>query len=173
MRSMVGSHPVIQAAPTSVAAMIIRSHRGLPGQVYRVTNWSEFVEHFGGYQAGAFGAYAMRGFIDNGGAVAYVTRVVDDTVAAAATNTFDDGTSTVLTVTAGYRGQPDPRGPGGNNLSIRIAPNPETAGTYDLFVRQTVARQGGDGGDVGEAQPQALPGALRTGSASGKSIDRH
>jgi phage tail sheath protein FI len=130
--------PSIQAAPTSVAAMIIRSARGLPGAVYRVTNWSEFVEHFGEYMNGAFGAYAMRGFIDNGGAVAYVTRVVDDTAAAAATNTFDDGGSAALTVTAGYRGQPDP-GAWGNNLSIRIAPNPETAGTYDLFVQQTVA----------------------------------
>lgn len=129
--------PSIQAAPTSVAAMIIRSARGLPGEVYRVTNWSEFTEHFGGYLDGAFGAYAMRGFIDNGGAVAYVTRVVDDTVAAASTNTFDDGGSDALTVTAGYRGQPDP-GAWGDNLSIRIAPNAETAGTYDLFVAQTV-----------------------------------
>lgn len=130
--------PSIQAAPTSVAAMIIRSARGLPGEVYRVTNWSEFTEHFGGYLDGAFGAYAMRGFIDNGGAVAYVTRVVDDAVADAATNTFDDGGGAALTVTAGYRGQPDP-GAWGNDLSIRIAPNPETAGTYDLFVAQTTA----------------------------------
>ena len=71
--------PSIQAAPTSVAALIIRSLRGLPGQVYRVTNWTEYVEHFGGYMAEAYGAFAMRGFLDNGGAVAYVTRVVNMT----------------------------------------------------------------------------------------------
>lgn len=130
--------PSIQAAPTSVAAMIIRSARGLPGEVYRVTNWSEFIEHFGGYLDGAFGAYAMRGFIDNGGAVAYVTRVVDDAVADAATETFNDAGGASLTVTAGYRGRPDP-GAWGNTLSIRIAPNPETEGTYDLFVAQTTA----------------------------------
>ncbi|MFZ1983466.1 MAG: hypothetical protein WAU91_03580, partial [Desulfatitalea sp.] len=71
--------PSIQAAPTSVAALIVRSPRGLPGQVYRVTNWTEYVEHFGGFMAGAYGAFAMRGFLDNGGTVAYVTRVVNMT----------------------------------------------------------------------------------------------
>lgn len=71
--------PSIQAAPTSVAALIIRSPRGLPGEVYRITNWTEFTEHFGGYMDGAYGAYVMRGFLDNGGAVAYVTRVVNTT----------------------------------------------------------------------------------------------
>ena len=95
--------PSIQAAPTSVAAMIIRSARGLPGEVFRVTNWSEFTEHFGGYLDGAFGAYAMRGFIDNGGAVAYVTRVVDEAAADPAANTFNNAGGPALTVTAGYR----------------------------------------------------------------------
>lgn len=127
--------PSIQAAPTSVAALIIRSARGLPNQVYQVTNWSAFTEHFGRYLNGAFGAYAMRGFIDNGGAMAYVTRVVDTATAASASRAFDDGGGTALTVTAGYRGTADP-GAWGNNLAVRIAPNPETNGTYDIFVRE-------------------------------------
>jgi phage tail sheath protein FI len=90
--------PSIQAAPTSVAALIIRSPRGLPGQVYRITNWSEYIEHFGGYMDGAYGAYAMRGFIDNGGAVAYVTRVVnaDAGDATAATVASDPGSWTLV-----------------------------------------------------------------------------
>ncbi len=71
--------PSIQAAPTSVAALIIRSPRGLPGVVRRITNWTEYTEHFGSYQADAYGAYTMRGFLDNGGAVAYVTRIVNTT----------------------------------------------------------------------------------------------
>ncbi|MFO7698048.1 MAG: phage tail sheath subtilisin-like domain-containing protein, partial [Anaerolineae bacterium] len=69
--------PSIQAAPTSVAAFIIRSQRGVPEDaVYQVTNWSQFTEHFGSYMDNAYGAYAVRGFFDNGGSVAYVTRVV-------------------------------------------------------------------------------------------------
>lgn len=126
--------PSIQAAPTSVAAFIIRAERGLPDAVYRVTNWSQFTEHFGSYVNGAFGAYAVRGFFDNGGAVAYVTRVVDDTAAQGSTETFDNGGGAALTVTAGYRGQEDP-GLWGDNIAIRIAPNAEEAATYDLFVR--------------------------------------
>ena len=69
--------PSIQAAPTSVAAFVIRSQRGVPEAVYQVTNWSQFTEHFGSYMDGAYGAYAVRGFFDNGGTTAYVTRVVN------------------------------------------------------------------------------------------------
>jgi len=69
--------PSIQAAPTSVAGFVIKSRRGIPGRVYRVTNWSQFVEHFGGYMSSVYGAYAVRGFFDNGGTTALVTRVVN------------------------------------------------------------------------------------------------
>jgi phage tail sheath protein FI len=126
--------PSIQAAPTSVAAIVIRAQRGLPGAVYQVTNWSQFTEHFGSYMNGAFGAYAVRGFFDNGGSVAYITRVVDGATAVGASRTFDDGGGAALTVTAGYRGQEDP-GLWGDNIAIRIAPNAEEPTTYDLFVR--------------------------------------
>lgn len=68
--------PSIQPAKTSVAAFIIRSQRGLPGNVYQVTNWTEFQEHFGSFTDGAYGAYAVQGFFDNGGTMAYVTRAV-------------------------------------------------------------------------------------------------
>lgn len=126
--------PSIQAAPTSVAALIVRSARGVPGAVHRVTNWSQFTEHFGSYIADANGAYAMRGFLDNGGAVAYVTRVVDTDTAVASTGAFPDATATTLSVTAAYRNADDP-GAWGDNVAIRIADNPEVTGTYDLFVR--------------------------------------
>lgn len=68
--------PSIQPAKTSVAAFIIRSERGLPGNVYQVTNWTEFQEHFGSFTEGAYGAYAVQGFFDNGGTMAYITRAV-------------------------------------------------------------------------------------------------
>ena len=69
--------PSIQPAPTSVAAFIIRAQRGLPEAVFRITNWTQFTDHFGSYMEGAFGTYAVRGFFDNGGSVAYITRVVN------------------------------------------------------------------------------------------------
>jgi phage tail sheath protein FI len=126
--------PSIQAAPTSVAAFIVRSQRGVPNAVHRVSNWSQFTEHFGWYLDTGYGAYAVRGFFDNGGSVAYVTRVVDASVAVGAAHTFEDGAAAALSVTAGYRSEEDP-GAWGNGVAIRIAPNSEVADTYDLFVR--------------------------------------
>lgn len=69
--------PSIQPAQTSVAAFMILSERGVPEEVYQVVNWSQFKEHFGSYKAGANGAYALQGFFDNGGTMAYVTRLVN------------------------------------------------------------------------------------------------
>jgi len=125
--------PSIQAAPTSVAAFIVRAERGLENEVYRLTNWSEYVEHFGSFMAGAFGAYAVRGFFDNGGSVAYVTRVMDTATAAAATVDLDGGGAAALSVTAGYRGEEDP-GTWGNNIAIQIRENSEDTNAYDLLV---------------------------------------
>lgn len=69
--------PSIQPAQTSVAAFLILSERGVPGEVRQVVNWSQFKEYFGSYKAGANGAYALQGFFDNGGTMAYVTRLVN------------------------------------------------------------------------------------------------
>ena len=127
--------PSIQAAPTSVAAFIIRARKGVPGEVYRISNWTQFTERFGSYMGDAYGAYAVRGFFDNGGSVAYVTRVVRAggvTAAVTSTKTFDDGGGAALTVSAGALGKPNP-GAWGDKIAIRIADNPD--GTYDLFVR--------------------------------------
>lgn len=135
--------PSIQAAPTSQTGFVIRSDRGLPNAVRRVTSFKQFTQQFGGYRNDSFGAYALRGFFDNGGTVAYVTRVVRDTgtnAAAASSRTFTAGTDDALVVTAGVRGQPD-LGAWGDRLGIRIDANQLVSGTYDLFVRL-------DGNDV-------------------------
>src|SRR5215471_2750626 len=86
--------PSIQAAPTSQTGFVIRSDRGLPGAVRRITSFKQFTQQFGGYRSDAFGTYALKGFFDNGGSVAYVTRVVRDTganAASPATHTFTNG----------------------------------------------------------------------------------
>lgn len=70
--------PGIQPVMTSVAGFVIRAQRGAPVEaVYRVTSWEAFVAHFGGCTDDAYGAYTVRGFFENGGAVAYVTRIVN------------------------------------------------------------------------------------------------
>lgn len=129
--------PSIQAAPTSQTGFVVRSARGLPGSVRRVTSFAQYTQHFGGYLADAVGAYALRGFFDNGGSVAYVTRAVSDageTAAVASSRAFTTGTEDALTVTAGFRGRPD-AGAWGDGLAVRIAPNALVSSTYDLSVR--------------------------------------
>lgn len=122
--------PSIQAAATSVGAFVIRSERGLPNVVRRISSPGQFRDHFGGLLDGAFGAFAVQGFFDNGGATACVTRVVDVAVATAAD--LDLGTS--LTVTAGYRGTPDP-GVWGNGVEVQVRANAVVNTAYDLLVR--------------------------------------
>jgi phage tail sheath protein FI len=124
--------PSIQAAPTSVAAFIIRAERGLPDAVRRITNLTEFTQHFGSYIDGANGAYAVRGFFENGGGVAYVTRVVG-AAADPATLNLNAGDAAALAVTAGYRGSNDP-GTWGDRIAVRVINNTEVQGTYDLVV---------------------------------------
>lgn len=97
-----GATPSIQPAQTSVAAFMILSERGVPGEVYQVVNWSQFKEHFGSHKAGASGAYALQGFFDNGGTMAYVTRLVNtDGAAAGAAYASVTGTPEVPLVLTG------------------------------------------------------------------------
>jgi uncharacterized protein len=129
--------PSIQAAPTSIAAFLIRAERGLADTVRRITNPTEFNDHFGSFMEGANGAYAVRGFFDNGGGVAYITRVIG-AGGNVASRSFPTGPGeedeNALTVRAGYRGVED-QGAWGNHVAIRIRNNTEEAGTYDVIVR--------------------------------------
>ena len=135
--------PSIQAAPTSQTGFVVRSARGLPGSVRRITSFAQYTQHFGGYLADAVGAYALRGFFDNGGSVAYVTRAVSDagtTAAVASRGTITTGADDALTVTAGFRGRPDV-GAWGDGLAVRGAANARGSSTG-----APGGRRGGRGG---------------------------
>lgn len=127
--------PSIQGASTSVAGFIIRSQRGVPGKTRLVTNFTEFLEYFGGHMAPTAvdryaGAYAIKGFFDNGGAVAYVARAF--TASDPASLEAKDSTDAVvlLKVSAAYRGQADP-GAWGNQIKVEIK---YASGFFDLIV---------------------------------------
>ncbi len=167
-----GATPSLQGAPTSVAGFVIRSQRGVPGVVRQVSNFTQFTDYFGGYvatgnnavgtatgtQTSYVGAYAIRGFFDNGGSLAYVSRVVDATTAVAASASLATiatatGTSTVngITLTAAFRGQADPGtwgnavnadGSAHNGLVVSIAPNSNAANGFDLTVAWATTLRG-------------------------------
>jgi hypothetical protein len=131
----------IQGAATSVVGFVVRSRRGVPGQVRQVTSYMQFVEYFGEVMDGAYGAFALRGFFDNGGAMAYVVRAVDDAVATAASHAFLDkvGGTAVLTASAAYKNKDDP-GSWGKDLSVTIETGIGTS--FNLVVSQKNAVTG-------------------------------
>jgi phage tail sheath protein FI len=123
-----GSAPAtIQGAATSVAAFVISTRRGTPNRPVRVTSFAQFTERFGGFSAGSVGAYLVRGFFENGGQFAYVNRVGGRgaNAAASASATISTGPAAgqqLITLTAGFRGAPDP-GPWGNDLRAELVPS--------------------------------------------------
>ena len=69
---------------------VVRTQRGVPGVVQEISNFTQFTNYFGGYVAysndqrnpdegfvSACPHASARGFFDNGGATAYVLRIID------------------------------------------------------------------------------------------------
>jgi phage tail sheath protein FI len=162
-----GATPSIQGAPTSVSGFVIRSQRGVPGAVRQISNFTQFTDYFGGYvngkdtnniQQSYVGAYAIRGFFDNGGTLAYVTRAVASaavavpsggsgvavtpaTAASFTTSLVLNGSVTALTLTAAFRSQVDP-GAWGNSLAVSIVSNLNVANGFDVTVLSVTTASG-------------------------------
>lgn len=70
----------VSAAPSplrsDVAGLIGRTRRGEPGRAVRVTGWRDFVDKYGPVAKDATFTYAVRGYFENGGEVAYIVRLV-------------------------------------------------------------------------------------------------
>jgi phage tail sheath protein FI len=115
--------PTIVAAPISVAGLLVRSQRGVPGLAVHVQGMVDFVSSFGGPIATAFGEHAVRGFFENGGTEAFVVRMASATARAASVTLNDRAGAATLIVRAGQLGRSDP-GVWGNALSIAIADHP-------------------------------------------------
>lgn len=113
--------PAIADAATSITAFNILTRRGVPGTPVFVSDFPSFVARFGSYFTGGLGAYLVKGFFDNGGRMAYISRVLSTdaaTGAVAASTTLQDASpANTLRVRAGFRGQADP-GAWGNSLYV-------------------------------------------------------
>lgn len=76
------------AAPSplrsDVAGFYGRTRRGAPGCLVRVEGWRGFLREFGGLDPSCTTPYAVRGYFDNGGQVAYVVRLAGRDVGTAA-----------------------------------------------------------------------------------------
>jgi hypothetical protein len=60
---------------TDIAGVIGRTRRGPVGVPVRVDGWRDLVSQFGGLDIRFLSGYALRGYIENGGQIAYVLRI--------------------------------------------------------------------------------------------------
>jgi phage tail sheath protein FI len=65
----------IQGVSTSVAAFIGFAEKGPINEATLVTNWTQFVDTFGGFLEGAFLPYSVYGYFNNGGNTCFVLRL--------------------------------------------------------------------------------------------------
>jgi len=115
--------PSVVAAPVSTAGFLVGSERGVPNVPVLVRSFSDFVTYFGSYRSGLFGAHAVNGFFQNGGAEARIVRIVGTATPATATLNASGG-GPALGVRSGMLGRDDP-GTWGNSLSVRVDDSPQ------------------------------------------------
>ncbi|ESA38292.1 tail protein [Leptolyngbya sp. Heron Island J] len=127
------STPTIEAAPTSVAAFLGVTERGVPNRPVRISSPEQFRNRFGRHGTNGYLAYAIAGFFGNGGREAHVNRIVASTTTATSwvLNDRQITPAPTLQVTAGYRGQVDP-GIWGNRLRLDIRAETDS---FRLIVR--------------------------------------
>ena len=70
-----GENP-IEGVSTSTGAFVGVTERGPVGKSGFVTSWKDFQNQYGGYIDNSILPYAVRGFFENGGTRAYISRVV-------------------------------------------------------------------------------------------------
>ena len=130
-----GSKP-IEAVGTAVAAFIGYTEkasetrddetRSLIGKPTLVTNWSQYVQKFGGFVEGAYLPDSVYGYFSNGGGICYVVSIKTLGVA------DDDDSATPAKVTVSPEGSKRGKlleftakssGPTGNKIEVEVKPN--------------------------------------------------
>jgi phage tail sheath protein FI len=125
--------PTIVGAPISVTGFLVRSPRGIPNLPVAVRGYGDYVRGFDSFTETSYGAFALRGFFDNGGMDAYVVRVLGSGASAASATLTDSTAAQTLRVTAGRRGLEDP-GDWGNSLSVGVVDQPRGSSAVPAHV---------------------------------------
>lgn len=135
-----GTKP-IEAVGTAVAAFIgyteqaVDERNGektsLIGKPTLVTNWSQYVQKFGGFIKGAYTPDSVYGYFANGGGICYVVSIrtlgtsddPDSVSAATSTVTVDGGSRSQALLFTAKQG-----GPAGNDIAVEITHAPQLEG---------------------------------------------
>ena len=75
LQEIPGENP-IEGVSTSTGAFVGVTERGPIGKSGFVTSWKDFQKQYGGYLEDSYLPYAVRGFFENGGTRAFISRVV-------------------------------------------------------------------------------------------------
>ncbi|MMZ51276.1 Phage tail sheath protein [compost metagenome] len=120
-----------QSVSTSITGFAGVTQKGRFGPV-TIRSFRDFEEEFGGYIENSYLAYAVKGYFDNGGATAVISRVVhyasDAPTSAAASADIMSGATAVAKVEASSHGS------FGNQLSVKISDWNATTKTFTLTV---------------------------------------
>ncbi|MEV4319582.1 phage tail sheath subtilisin-like domain-containing protein [Actinocrispum sp. NPDC049592] len=138
----------ISGVGTSTAAFIGPALRGAIGQPIKVTSWTQFTGTFGAYISGPrrYLAHAVRGFFDNGGTVAYITRVGTARPASLRLTDRAAPAGTALVVTAREEG------PSGHNVAVAVREATVVTGAKILVA--SAANASGEGNTVTMQKPE-------------------
>lgn len=126
----------VEGLSTSTGAFVGTAQKGEIGKAHLVTSWSQFVSLYGSFDDNSYLAYAVRGFFENGGTRAFISRVVKT----------DNGVnaSNPASVTVGPQATPHVEftaitdGTWGDSLSVEIA-SVTSSSTFNLFVKENGA----------------------------------
>lgn len=127
-----GAYP-IEGVGTSTAGFIGIAVRGAINKPKLVTNWSQFVKHFGEYRRDSFLAYAVYGFFLNKGRRCFITRVASSSAKIATVDLKDRAG----TPEDSLRIQSLNEGDWGNNISVDITDGKQQHATeFKIVVKE-------------------------------------
>jgi phage tail sheath protein FI len=118
--------PQIRGVPTSIGGFVGSAKRGPVAYPVLVSSFAQFNRAFGGYTSSSYLAESVKGFFDNGGAQAYIIRVLGSSGgsnAKASVTLADAALTSIMTFTSVGEGSAN------NATSILSASNNTTLGT--------------------------------------------
>ena len=125
-----GSRP-IEGVGTAVAAFLGLAAQGKFNEPTLVTNWSQFVQNFGGFMEGSFLAHSVYGYFLNGGGSCYIVRIGGNGAAPGAHGELPLGRDRALP----YRVTALEPGPSGNDITVEVQDASEPGeDTFKLVV---------------------------------------
>ena len=125
--------PAMQGASTSTGAFVGVAQKGKVGEAVLVTNWTQFLKEFGSFDKNSYLAYAVKGFFENGGSRAYISRAVkvSDGVKASAPATLDVMATETLVAT--FTAKSD--GKWGDDIAISIVEPTAEKFTLEVYYK--------------------------------------